>query len=113
MGNQDYSDIVLKWDGSLGFDVLTVGSASQALPNIPTAEYSQATNILKIHSLSIAGRSYRNATFKVLPQLALHNSEASKFRNLLGEMIFVHLLNLNEKFVATESQSKVSREGVL
>ena len=25
----------------------------------------------------------------------------------------MHLLNLNEKFVATESQSKVSREGVL
>ena len=63
VGNQDYSDIVLKWDGSLGFDVLTVGSESQAMPNIPTAEYSQATNILKIHSLSIAGRPYRNATY--------------------------------------------------
>jgi len=65
VGNQDYSDIVLKWDGSLGFDVLTVGSESQALSNIPTAEYSQATNILKIHSLSISGRSYRDATFRL------------------------------------------------
>ena len=49
----------------------------------------------------------------VIPQRALHKAEASKFRNLLGEMIFGHLLNLNEKFVATESQSKVSLEGVL
>jgi hypothetical protein len=65
VGNQGYSDIVLKWDGSLGFDVLTVGPESQAMPNIPTAEYSQATNILKIHSLSIAGRPHRNATFRL------------------------------------------------
>jgi hypothetical protein len=65
LGDQEYLNIALEWDGSTLFSLLDLGQENPSPSKNPAAQYFPQSKILKIQSLSISGRPFRNVNFEL------------------------------------------------
>ena len=67
LGDQEYLNIALEWDGSTFFNLLDLGQENPTPSKSPAAQYFPQSKIFKIQSLSISGRPFRNVDFELNP----------------------------------------------
>ena len=86
-----YQDLVLAWDGSVSFAVVSVGEVLEVANNSPTAEYFPATSELQIGSLSANGKPYLDAVFYLNQQGEFEFSSIRAAYSSTTEDIYVEL----------------------